>query len=211
MATIVMLVVAGCVSPQSRKAPIKRASPLVGIASWYGPGFHGKLSASGEHFDMWALTAAHRTLPFGTFVRVQSKESGRRVTVRINDRGPFIDGRIIDLSFAAARELGMIGRGTEEVVLTVVPRPPVDTKAASHETPTYWIQVGSFSSLSKAMSVKIRLERTYPEVQVSTVTIKNEEWHRVRIGAFESKKRAQQVLQNLRQTLKGSPKIVQYN
>ncbi len=207
MSTIVLLVIAGCVSPHPRKAPVNRAAPLVGIASWYGPGFHGKLSASGERFDMWALTAAHRTLPFGTFVRVQSKESGRIVTVRINDRGPFIEGRVIDLSFAAARELQMVGKGTEEVVLTVVPRPPT----SSHETPSYWVHVASFSSLSKAMSEKIRLERKYPEVQVSTVTIKTNEWHRVQIGAFASKKRAQQGLKDLQKTMKGSPKIVRHN
>ena len=90
-----------------------------GNASWYGPGFHGKRTASGERYDMNALTAAHRTLPFGTLVRVKSLVNGREVLVRITDRGPFIGGRILDLSRAAAADLGMLGVGFKQVVLLV--------------------------------------------------------------------------------------------
>lgn len=90
-----------------------------GGASWYGPGFHGRLTASGERYDMHALTAAHRTLPFGTLVRVHSLINGRKVDVRITDRGPFISSRVIDLSRAAAEELGMLGLGFKEVVLSI--------------------------------------------------------------------------------------------
>lgn len=93
-----------------------------GLASWYGPRFHGRRTASGERFDMHALTAAHRSLPFGTVVRVESLVNGRSVDVRINDRGPHIKRRIIDLSRAAAHALGLIdaGTGTKRVVLKVV-------------------------------------------------------------------------------------------
>lgn len=90
-----------------------------GHASWYGPGFHGRRTASGERFDMQDLTAAHRTLPFGTVVRVHSLVNGRDVDVRITDRGPYSGNRIIDLSRAAAEELGMLGMGFKEVVLLV--------------------------------------------------------------------------------------------
>ena len=90
-----------------------------GGASWYGPGFHGKRTASGERYDMNALTAAHRTLPFGTLVRVKSLVNGREVMVRITDRGPFVAGRILDLSRAAAADLGMLGIGFKQVVLLV--------------------------------------------------------------------------------------------
>ena len=90
-----------------------------GGASWYGGGFHGKRTASGERFDMYALTAAHRTLPFGTLVRVHSLVNGRNVDVRITDRGPFSRNRVIDVSRAAAEELGMLGAGFKEVVLMV--------------------------------------------------------------------------------------------
>ena len=90
-----------------------------GGASWYGTGFHGRRTASGERFDMHALTAAHRTLPFGTLVRVHSLVNGRDVDVRITDRGPFSRSRVIDVSRAAAEELGMLGAGFKEVVLLV--------------------------------------------------------------------------------------------
>lgn len=91
-----------------------------GIASWYGPGFHGRLSASGERFNQNAMTAAHRTLPFGTRVRVTNQNNGRSVIVRINDRGPFVRGRIIDLSVGAAREIGMYGSGVAPVEVEVI-------------------------------------------------------------------------------------------
>ena len=97
----------------------------VGIASWYGPGFHGKRTASGEVYDMYAMTAAHRTLPFGTIVRVVDLDTGRSVVVRINDRGPFVEGRVIDLSYAAAVELGMVRKGLARVGLQILrwPKP----------------------------------------------------------------------------------------
>jgi rare lipoprotein A len=94
-----------------------------GLASWYGPRFHGRRTASGERFDMHAYTAAHRTLPFGTVVRVRSLVNGRTVEVRINDRGPFLRKRVIDLSRGAAEALGLLQArsGTKPVVITVVP------------------------------------------------------------------------------------------
>ncbi len=91
-----------------------------GVASWYGNPFHGRQTASGEIYDMEALTAAHRTLPFGTVLRVQNLDNGRMTIVRINDRGPFVRGRDLDLSRRAARELEMLGPGTARVRLTVV-------------------------------------------------------------------------------------------
>jgi rare lipoprotein A len=91
-----------------------------GIASWYGEDFHGRLTANGELYDVQAFTAAHRTLPLGTIVRVTNADNGKQVHVRINDRGPYVDGRIIDLSLASARELGMVAGGTAPVQLEVV-------------------------------------------------------------------------------------------
>ncbi len=91
-----------------------------GVASWYGDDFDGWLTASGEVYDMQALTAAHRTLPFGTVVRVTNAENGRQVRVRINDRGPYVNGRIIDLSYGAARQLGLVASGVAAVQLEVV-------------------------------------------------------------------------------------------
>lgn len=91
-----------------------------GRASWYGPGLHGRRTASGERFDMYALTAAHRTLPFGTLLRVRSLVNGSEVDVRVNDRGPFIPGVVIDLSKSAAEAIGLLGLGIKDVSLTVV-------------------------------------------------------------------------------------------
>jgi rare lipoprotein A len=90
-----------------------------GLASWYGKPYHGRPTASGERYDMHALTAAHRTLPFGTVVRVRNLENGREIRVRITDRGPFVDGRIIDLSLKAARKLDMVRAGLARVELRV--------------------------------------------------------------------------------------------
>lgn len=104
----------------------RKVSPRVpsgfqtGMASWYGPKFHSKTTASGEKFDMRRLTAAHRTLPFNTIVRVENLKNGRKVDVRINDRGPFIEGRIIDLSRKAAEKLGMIRDGVARVRIEVL-------------------------------------------------------------------------------------------
>ena len=103
-----------------------------GGASWYGPGFQGRRTASGERYDMHAFTAAHRTLPFGTLVRVHSLVNGREVDVRITDRGPFSRNRVIDVSRAAAEELGMLGLGFKEVVLLV----PESTQPVAEAWPT---------------------------------------------------------------------------
>lgn len=91
-----------------------------GRASWYGPGFHGKRTANGERFDMYALTAAHKTLPFGTHIRVRSLRNGNEVDVRVNDRGPFTPGKMIDLSRAAAEAIGLVDLGVKDVVISIV-------------------------------------------------------------------------------------------
>ena len=101
-----------------------------GIASWYGPGFDGNYTANGEIYDMEKVSAAHKTLPFGTIVRVVEFETGRSIVVRINDRGPFIEGRIIDLSKGAARELGIIDKGITQVGLRIVRWPEREAPVA---------------------------------------------------------------------------------
>lgn len=106
--------------------PLKSASAghtETGIASWYGPGFHGKKTSSGEVYDMHRLTAAHKTLPLNSTVKVTNLKTRREVTVRVNDRGPFVDDRIIDLSLAAAKEIGLVSDGTAPVRVTVVGEP----------------------------------------------------------------------------------------
>ena len=117
--------IAGKPKPKPKSEPQQIAvGPVTlqfqGGASWYGPGFHGNLSASGERFNQYAMTAAHKTLPFGTKVRVTNLNNGRSAIVRINDRGPFIRGRVIDVSAAAARVLGMINSGVAPVKVEVI-------------------------------------------------------------------------------------------
>jgi rare lipoprotein A len=120
-ARVIKPTVVKTVSRQSAKAT-KNSPYEVGTASWYGEYFQGKETASGEPFDMQALTAAHPTLPLGSFVRVTNLRNGRAVVVRINDRGPVVEGRIIDLSYNTARVLGFEERGLQRVRLDLVPR-----------------------------------------------------------------------------------------
>jgi rare lipoprotein A (peptidoglycan hydrolase) len=113
-------------NPSARGCPGYQPPALsvaVGQASWYGPGFHGRRTANGEVFNQNALTAAHRTLPFGTLVRVTNLRNNRQVVVRINDRGPFVGGRIIDLSAGSARQIGMISSGVAAVQIEILQTP----------------------------------------------------------------------------------------
>jgi len=127
-----------------------------GIASWYGDPYHGRRAANGEIYDMEKMTAAHKTLPFETWVRVQNLTNKKSCEVRITDRGPFVDGRIIDLSRAAARSVDMIGPGTARVKLKVI-KPP-----KGYMTPQlFYVQAGVFRDRSRAESVSRDLGRKY--------------------------------------------------
>ena len=123
-----------------------------GLASWYGGKFQGRQTANGERFDTNKLTAAHKSLPFDTIVRVISVESGKSVEVRINDRGPFVEGRIIDLSRAAAEAIGMTGKGIAKVKLELVRFP-----AKPGRDTTYAIQVGAYRQAENALALKKRM------------------------------------------------------
>ena len=149
-----------------------------GTASWYGEEFHGRPTSSREVYDMNDLTAAHNTLPLGTFVAVTNLANGRSVVVRINDRGPFVKNRIIDLSYAAARALDMIGPGTAPVRIEVLPGlspPPAALR--------FSVQAGSFVSRDNAESMRRELARQFPDVQISTFETPNALYYRVRITA----------------------------
>jgi len=160
--------------------PIER-----GIASWYGPKFHGRRTASGERYDMNGLTAAHPTLPFGTLVGVRNTRTGRQVVVRVNDRGPFSRNRVIDLSYAAAREVGVVGPGTASVELYLVPR--------AGAPPRYTVQVGAFSDSERAEALQREIARLYPEAVVDS----DGTWNRVQIGAFADRDQADTLRREL--------------
>ena len=121
------LLVSGCSTarrPRVAVAPQQPAAYQEGIASWYGPGFHGRRTSNGERYNQYDLTAAHRTLPLGTWAVVTNLDNGRSVRVWVNDRGPYVDGRVIDMSYGAAVELGMIQSGTVPVRIVVLGTPP---------------------------------------------------------------------------------------
>lgn len=177
-----LLLAAGCGKPAE---PWKPASETEGYASWYGPKFQGRKTASGEIYDQNALTAAHRTAPFGTLFEVTHARSGRTVTVRVNDRGPFVKGRIVDLSYAAAQAIGMVATGTAPVRLR-----PVGASPAPETVPgEFVVQVGSFREAANAARMAEELRRRFPSLRAQVVPA--EEFHRVFVGPFPDPERAE--------------------
>jgi len=176
----------------------------IGIASWYGHPYHGRRAANGEIYDMRKLTAAHRSLPFGTRVRVHSLENGRMVDVKINDRGPFVDGRLIDLSHAAARTLGMHRAGIARVRLEVLSIPT----AASGDS--YAVQVGAFRIRANAERLRVEMERRYGFAAVVPRQGNPVLW-RVVTGRGRSLEAAQTLAQQIRseESNKPGPAFVQ--
>src|SRR4051794_26830097 len=158
-------------SPALESSVPKSGPSQTGIASWYGPGFHGKTTASGQTYDQHDHTAAHRTLPLGTRVRVTNLDNGKSTEVTIIDRGPFAKNRIIDLSEAAAEDLGMIGKGTGRVRLEVIDGPVVVEQIRSQLD--YTLQFGSFAQIDKAITLKELLNKTFPPSVVAVVTFRN--------------------------------------
>lgn len=167
-----------------------------GIASWYGPNFHGKLTANGERYNMNDYTAAHKTLPFNTMVRVDNVENGKSVVVRINDRGPYIANRIIDLSRRAAQQIDMIGSGTASVQLMVVREGdrPIDQKNIS-SSETFTIQLAAFESESEAVS----RSNLIPGSRVERVAVEDKTIFRVYYGTYSTPEEARNNLDELTQ------------
>lgn len=158
-----------------------------GIASWYGPDFHGKKTANGETYNMYSYTAAHKTLPFNTLVEVTNLNNNKKVVVRINDRGPFVKNRIIDLSYAAAKKINMLGPGTAPVLLKIVKTP--------HTKESFYIQVGSFESKINAYKTYFTLIKMgFKDSKVYQVEINNKLYWRVTSGIYNSIERAKKAL-----------------
>jgi len=179
---------AACTSTRPPKLePIER-----GYASWYGGKFHGRRTASGEVFDTHRLTAAHRTLPFGTLVEVRNLDNARTVRVRINDRGPFVRGRVIDLSHAAAREIGMVGPGTARVELAIAAEADRVAEALAAR-PFYTVQLGAFVDAERAAALSAELTAGYPAVAVRS----DGTWHRVQVGEFANRRAAERLRREL--------------
>lgn len=161
------------------------------MASWYGVPYHGRRAANGEIFDMHKMTAAHRTLPFESVVRVTNLKNGRTAEVRINDRGPFVENRVIDLSLAAARELDMVAMGVARVRLELLAGPnPLDG--------SFTVQVGAFLGRENAARLRQRLERRHPPVFVHEYDSPDGFFYRVRVGRLPTQEAARQLAEQLR-------------
>lgn len=165
-----------------------------GVASWYGSDFHGRKTSNGESYDMHAATAAHKTLPMNVYVRVTNLSTGSQSIVRINDRGPFVKGRIIDLSYAAAQELGVVGPGTAPVRVealgfretgsngeVVAYRQPV-----SYEVGPFSVQVGAFTVEQNARRLAEELRQSFSDTAVVEGWVGNTRYHRVRVGSYST-------------------------
>jgi len=187
---------AGCAT-HTRQSP----STLEGVASWYGPGFHGQRTANGETYDQHRLTAAHPTWPLGTRARVTNLDNGRSVTVRINDRGPYVDGRVLDLSYAAARALGMVESGT----CTARIEPLLD-EGEPLGVVGFAVQVAAFADASRASRYRDEVASlaelrggslSQPRENVYVVRDDSRPVHRVRVGPYTQRGEADLVAASL--------------
>jgi rare lipoprotein A len=200
-----------------------------GIASWYGKKFHGRKTSNGEIYNMYAMTAAHKTLPIPTYLQVTNLNNGKQVVVRVNDRGPFHENRIIDLSYAAASKLGITGTGTGLVELRAIepgeptsqptrvasnnPAPavtvttsPPSSPATSHQL---YLQLGSFISRDNAETLRARLAlNNVAGVAVEQSTVDRRSIYRVRIGPLSSVEEADKLALQIDQLGIGVPSIV---
>ena len=163
-----------------------------GVASWYASKFHKQRTSSGEPYDMYALTAAHRTLPLPTYLRVKNLDNGREIIVKVNDRGPFHSGRLIDLSYGAAVKLGIFPRGTARVEIEAI---QTSAQGSAPRKGQYYIQAGAFQSKPNAIQLKTRIQKlTRAVVTVDYIGRR----YLVRVGPFASQAQGEQVKRMLR-------------
>lgn len=180
-----------------------------GIASWYGKKFHGRRTSSGEVYDMYKMTAAHKTLPLPSYAEVINLDNGRKVVVRINDRGPFHGDRLIDLSYSAATKLGITAKGTGRVEVRAIqsdkhavqPAAPAQQVAAQNNTfenVATFLQVGAFSTITKAEQIKNRIQQEISErVHIKPFNHQGSALYRVRVGPLASAEAAQRIAERL--------------
>jgi rare lipoprotein A len=182
--------------------PIASAGGFVqnGKASWYGRKFHGRKTSNGETYNMYAMTAAHKTLPMNTWVSVHNLENDRKIQVRVNDRGPFVRGRIIDLSYTGAKQLGIVGPGTARVRVSALGRAtsyspktkaPVAFKPVDYWKGNFTVQVGAFSVKENADQYRYKLSKTYKNAHITRFVDDRGVFYRVRIGKFTNVKDAE--------------------
>ena len=180
-----------------------------GMASWYGKDFHGKKTSNGEIYNMYSKTAAHKTLPFGTYVRVENLSNLKEVIVRINDRGPFVTGRIIDLSYGAGRQIGLVGPGVAKVRLAALSRKIGRMKSGNGYVPLveaadfrkgkFSIQVGAFENKDNAIRLGDRLRVIFHYVTITTyVSPQEKTLYRVRVSLSNDLTEANKMVDKLK-------------
>jgi rare lipoprotein A len=186
--------------------PIPSAEGYIeeGIASWYGKKFHGRPTSNGEIFDMYKISAAHKTLPIGTSLKVTNLLNNKTIVVRVNDRGPFVAGRIIDLSFKAAEILGIVVDGTAKVTIEAVRVVTVNKKTGTDfispvplpdfRFGKFVIQVGSFKTLLNALQLKAGLMGRYDQTNIIPFDIEQNKFYRVQVGIFKDLHKAQKEI-----------------
>ena len=183
--------------------PLKSAHGFVeeGVASWYGPGFHGKKTANGERFNQYAMTAAHKTLPLGTKVRVTHLGNRRSILVRVNNRGPFVDDRVIDLSRGAAERLDMIGSGTARVRVQSLSGGVPEIDEAGDIRGEFFVQVGAFASKLNARELAQKLQKAGYKGRLEYGN--NNKWN-VQVGPWANAGKAREMLQIFRAVYPGA-------
>ena len=180
-----------------------------GVASWYGTKFHGRRTSSGEPYDMFKLTAAHKTLPIPCYAKVTNLDNGKQIIVKVNDRGPFRKNRVIDLSYAAAHKLGMAQRGTANVEVETITFAAGAKAQAEASDKARFVQVGAYSNhataqkLAKVLDKEIRLP-----VKITSISRRGKKLYRVRIGPVPTEDLAQQLVNTLNIKELGKPKVV---
>lgn len=212
------LLLSGCVSPQQVKDP-KIVYRELGIATWTGSYYHGRPTASGEPYNMFGFTAAHKTLALGTLLQVTDLSTGQSVEVKVNDRGPFIDRRaVVSLSYGAAKKLNMVERGLANVELKAIGRVPIlkpTTKKISKRSESYLVQIGSFRIRENALRMKEIVADLGEKPFVESFEIAEGRIFRVRLGPYASEEIALSVVDRLLTALpKGStiaPIVVENN
>jgi len=172
------------------------------VASWYGKDFHGRPTASGEPFDMYAMTCAHKQLPFGTQLRVTSVSNGKEVDCTVNDRGPFVAGRDLDMAFGAAQKIDLIGPGSAKVYIRQIGRDLRYVKTVRYSgtaSGTVTIQIGSFREQANAERLKKGLEFKYNNVYIVQAVVRGDTYYRVRLGKYPGRGSAQKAAAELAQ------------
>ena len=200
---LTLLINSACSAPKVQVRTEKGRRAEYGLASWYGKKFHGRLTANGEVYDMYKVSAAHKTLPLGTIVKVTNRKNGISLKVRINDRGPFVRGRIIDLSYGGAKALGMVEDGV--VPARVETLQLGDNRyvksgriITSKVSMSYTVQTGSFLEKENDLELKRLLETRYKTVFIQEWNDQRHVYYRVRVGKFSQEKDAQNLCLQLK-------------